>query len=381
MKVVVAIDSFKGSLTSLEAGNAVKEGIEKADKKALVIVKPLADGGEGTMSAITQGMGGELLSVRVSGPMGNTIDAAYGYLQDGTAIVEMAAAAGITLVEESTKNPLAATTFGVGQIIMDALEKGCRKFIIGIGGSATNDGGIGMLAALGYEFLDSVGQPVKTGAAGLSQIHKITDTHVIDGLKECSFYIACDVENPLCGENGATYVYGPQKGVTEVLKEPLDQAMKHYASRVSAFTGKDYSAAKGAGAAGGLGYAFLSFLPAQLMPGIDLVMNAVSLEESLMNADYVITGEGRIDAQTAMGKGPVGVARLAKKQGAKVIALAGSIISGAEKCNEAGIDAYFSILTKPMSLQEAMEPETAREQIKNTAEQIWRLIKESHLEL
>ncbi len=374
MKIVVAIDSLKGSLTSIEAGNAARSGILKADRTAEVIVRPLADGGEGTMEALVSGLGGELISLRVQGPLEEKVTAQYGYIKETkTAIIEMAAAAGITLVHHD-KRPLDATTYGVGELLKDAIGKGCRHFIVGIGGSATNDGGIGMLQALGYEFLEEDGKQIPSGAKGLARIAEISDNNILPELRECQFQIACDVTNPLCGINGATYIYGPQKGVTEELKDTLDKDMLHYGQVAAEFTGKDFISAEGAGAAGGLGFAFLTFLNGVLQSGIELVMKAVKLEESMQNADYVVTGEGRLDYQTAMGKGPVGVAKMGKKNGAVTIALAGSIASGAEKCNEEGIDSYFPILTQIVTLDEAMKPETAKENIERTAEQIFRLI-------
>ena len=321
MKVVVAIDSFKGSLTSIEAGMAAKEGILIAHPDANVVVKPLADGGEGTTDALIAGLGGERIDLTVTGPLGTPVNAHYGYLAEkNTAILEMAAAAGIILVRESEKNPLTATTYGVGEMIADAMERGIRNFIIGIGGSATNDGGIGMLKALGYQFSDENGQDVGEGGQALERVSSIIIEKANPILKECNFHIACDVTNPLCGKNGATYIYGPQKGVTLEIAEELDQAMNHYASITSKFLHNDYASAEGAGAAGGLGFAFLSYLNATLTPGIDLILNAVELEKELEDTDITVTGEGRLDHQTAMGKAPVGVARLAKKYGSKVVA-------------------------------------------------------------
>ena len=325
MKVVVAIDSFKGSLTSIEAGMAAKEGILKAHPDANVVVKPLADGGEGTTDALIAGLGGERIDLTVTGPLGTPVNAHYGYLAEkNTAILEMAAAAGIILVRESEKNPLTATTYGVGEMIADAMKRGIRNFIIGIGGSATNDGGIGMLKALGYQFSDENGQDVGEGGQALERVSSIIIEKANPILKECSFHIACDVTNPLCGKNGATYIYGPQKGVTPEIAEELDKAMNHYASVTSKFLHNDYASAEGAGAAGGLGFAFLSYLNATLTPGIDLILNAVELEKELEDTDITVTGEGRLDHQTAMGKAPVGVARLAKKYGSKVVAFPGS---------------------------------------------------------
>jgi len=374
MKVVIAIDSLKGSLTSMEAGRAIKEGILNVLPETEVIVKPLADGGEGTTEALAEGLGGEMVFVDVHGPLETPVNAGYGLIKDtGTAIMEMAAAAGIIIVGKD-KRPLEATTYGVGEMIRDAIQKGCRNFIIGIGGSATNDCGIGMLTALGYEFLDKEGKAVGIDAAALKNVASIKTENALPELKECSFKIACDVTNPLCGTNGATYIYGPQKGVTEELKDDLDAALGHFADVTKACIGTDFAKCEGAGAAGGLGFSFLSYLNADLQPGIELVLNAVEMEKAMEGADLVFTGEGRLDYQTAMGKAPVGIAKLAKKHGAKVIALAGAVIEGAEKCNENGIDAYFPILRKIVTLDEAMDSETAKQNMIKTTEQVIRLI-------
>lgn len=375
MKVVIAIDSLKGSLSSMEAGFAAKEGILRAHPDAQVIVRPLADGGEGTTDALIEGMGGQKIDVTVTGPMGEKITAYYGYLKESdTAVIEMASAAGITLVPEQQKNPLLTTTYGVGEMIKDAAEKGCRNFILGIGGSATNDGGIGMLQALGYSFLDKNGQEAGRGAQALDTIVSICDTNIYPKLKDCHFHVACDVTNPLCGKNGATYIYGPQKGVTEDMKEPLDRAMLHYAKVTSQTLHNDFSLTQGAGAAGGLGFAFLSYLHADLTPGIDLILKAINLEEDLKSADIVVTGEGRLDHQTAMGKAPVGVARLAKKFDAQVLAFAGGVTKDARACNEAGIDAFFPILRGIATLEEAMDPENARGNMADAVEQVFRIL-------
>ncbi len=371
MKVVVAIDSLKGSMTSMEAGRAIREGILNVLPDTEVIVKPLADGGEGTTEALVEGLGGELVETEVHGPLETPVKAVYGVIKEtGTAIMEMAAAAGIILVGKD-KRPLDATTYGVGEMIRDAVRRGCREFIIGIGGSATNDGGIGMLTALGYEFLDARGAAVGIGAGALG---KVASIRVLPELKECRFRIACDVTNPLCGVNGATYIYGPQKGVTEDLRDSLDEAMDSYAQVIRDCLGTDHRESEGAGAAGGLGFAFLSCLNADLQPGIGLVMDAVDMEKTMEGADLVFTGEGRLDGQTAMGKAPVGIAKLAKKHGAKVVALAGAVIEGAEKCNENGIDAFFPILRRIVTLDEAMDPKTAKENMIRTAEQVIRLV-------
>ncbi len=314
------------------------------------------------------------METEVHGPLETPVKAVYGVIKEtGTAIMEMAAAAGIILVGKD-KRPLDATTYGVGEMIRDAVRRGCREFIIGIGGSATNDGGIGMLTALGYEFLDARGAAVGIGAGALGKVASIRTGRVLPELKECRFRIACDVTNPLCGVNGATYIYGPQKGVTEDLRDSLDEAMDSYAQVIRDCLGTDHRESEGAGAAGGLGFAFLSCLNADLQPGIGLVMDAVDMEKTMEGADLVFTGEGRLDGQTAMGKAPVGIAKLAKKHGAKVVALAGAVIEGAEKCNENGIDAFFPILRRIVTLDEAMDPKTAKENMIRTAEQVIRLV-------
>ncbi|CUN17655.1 Glycerate kinase [Dorea longicatena] len=375
MKVVIAIDSLKGSLSSMEAGMAIKDGILAAKPDAEVIVKPLADGGEGTTDALIEGMNGERIDLTVTGPMHTPVDAYYGYLKDtNTAVMEMASAAGITLVPDSEKNPLLATSYGVGEMINDAIQRGCRNFIIGIGGSVTNDGGIGMLKALGVRFLDENGEDAGEGGQALAKIARIDVSGMNPLLKECHIQVACDVNNPLCGENGSTYVYGPQKGVTEDMKKTLDEAMAHFARVTSETLENDYMNTPGAGAAGGLGYAFLAYTGAALTPGIELILDAVGLEEELSGADVVVTGEGRLDFQTAMGKAPVGVARLAKKYNAKVIAFAGSVTKEATACNKEGIDAFFPILRGVCTLAEAMDPVTARNNMTATVEQVFRLL-------
>lgn len=375
MKVVIAIDSLKGSLSSMEAGMAIKDGILAAKPDADVIVKPLADGGEGTTDALIEGMNGERIDLTVTGPMHTPVDAYYGYLKDtNTAVMEMASAAGITLVPDSEKNPLLATSYGVGEMINDAIQRGCRNFIIGIGGSVTNDGGIGMLKALGVRFLDENGEDAGEGGQALAKIARIDVSGMNPLLKECHIQVACDVNNPLCGENGSTYVYGPQKGVTEDMKKTLDEAMAHFARVTSETLENDYMNTPGAGAAGGLGYAFLAYTGAALTPGIELILDAVGLEEELSGADVVVTGEGRLDFQTAMGKAPVGVARLAKKYNAKVIAFAGSVTKEATACNKEGIDAFFPILRGVCTLAEAMDPVAARNNMTATVEQVFRLL-------
>ncbi len=374
MKAVIAIDSLKGSLTSLEAGNAAKEGILKVYPDAEVQVRPLADGGEGTVEALTLGMGGRLQSVNVTGPIGQRVDCSYGILEK-TAIIEMSGAAGITLVSGEERNPLHTTTYGVGEVILDAIKKGCRHFIVGIGGSATNDGGVGMLQALGYGFLDEAGNQVSYGAKGLKDIKTITDECVIPELKECSFRIACDVTNPLCGELGCSAVYGPQKGATPEMIEEMDGWLKVYAALSKEKFEKADAEKAGVGAAGGLGFAFLTYTNAVLESGIKIVLEETKLEEFVRDADVVITGEGRLDRQSVMGKAPTGVANIAKKYGKKVIGFSGSVTEDAVVCNEHGIDAFFPILRRIVTLEQAMNADIARQNMTDTVEQVFRLIK------
>ena len=374
MKAVIAIDSLKGSLSSIEAGQAIAEGIKKADAKAEVVIRPLADGGEGTVEALVCGMNGTLQHVKVTGPLGEPVVCEYGIIDETkTAVIEMSGAAGITLVPDTKKNPLYTTTYGVGEVIRDAIEKGCRRFIVGIGGSATNDGGIGMLQALGYGFLNKDGQQVPFGAIGLKELETITDTYVLPELAECEFKIACDVTNPLCGENGCSAVYGPQKGANPSMIREMDKWLRYYAALAREKFPKANPNEPGTGAAGGLGFAFLTFTNAVLESGIKIVLEETKLESYVKGADVVVTGEGRLDFQTAMGKAPVGVAGLAKKFDIPVLAFAGSVTKDATECNKNGIDAFFPILRGISTLEEAMKPENAKQNLTDTAEQAFRL--------
>jgi len=375
MNIVVAIDSFKGSLSSLEAGYAIEEGIKRVDSTINVKVRPLADGGEGTVDALTGGMNGILHTITVTGPLGEPVSCTYGIIKHlGTAIIEMSGAAGITLVPEAKRNPLHTTTYGVGEVIKDAIFKGCRKFVIGIGGSATNDGGVGMLMALGYEFMDSFNEPVAPGAKGLSEIVSISDENVIPELKECYFRIACDVTNPLCGERGCSAVFGPQKGATPPMILQMDNWMSAFASLVKVTHPASNSNHPGVGAAGGLGFAFHTFTNAVLESGVKIVLEETRLEDYVKDADIVITGEGCMDRQTAMGKAPIGVAKLAKKYHKIVLGFAGCVTEMATECNLEGIDAFFPILRSVVTLEEAMKPENAKSNLADTVEQVFRLI-------
>lgn len=391
MKVVIAIDSFKGSMTSLQEGEAAKRGILRVFPESETVVSSLADGGEGTVEALTLGMGGELQNVMVKGPLGVPVNAVYGIVErkTKTAIMEIAQAAGITLLPKEKLNPLITTTFGVGEMILDAIEKGCRNFIIGIGGSATNDGGAGMLQALGFEMCDKDGNEISLGAVGLKDLELIGKEHVIPELRECQFQIACDVTNPLCGPQGCSAVYGPQKGADAEMIRQMDAWLSNYAGIALSFkeerkaedasvnlvnVGVDASF-PGAGAAGGLGFAFRVFMNAELQSGIQIVLRETELEEKVKDADYVITGEGRLDGQTVMGKAPIGVAEIAKKYGKSVLAFSGCVAEDAGVCNEYGIDAFFSILCNAGTIAEVSECEQATWNMTTTVEQIFRLIK------
>ena len=385
MKVAIAIDSFKGSLSSVAAGNAAAEGVRRVFPDAVCEVRPLADGGEGTVDALVAGLGGELKSVTVTGPAGKPTVAKYGLLPEGVAVMEMAQAAGLTLVSETERNPLDTTTYGVGEMILDAIRQGAKTFVIGIGGSATNDGGAGMLQALGFRLLDAVGNDIPRGGAGLAKIAKIDSSDLKFQISGFRFRIACDVTNPLCGPNGASAVFGPQKGATPEMVATLDAALANFArvasnaSRSSDSSGagipSDTNESPGAGAAGGLGFAFKAFLGAELVPGVDLILGETRLEDFVKDADIVITGEGRLDGQTVMGKAPIGVARLAKKHGKRVLAFSGILGDGVEAVNAAGIDAYFPILRKLVTLEEALDVKNAAANLSATVEQAFRLLK------
>mgnify|MGYP002742448999 FL=1 len=379
MKVVVAIDSFKGSLSSMEAGQAIAEGVKRVHQNAEVVVRPLADGGEGTVEALVEGMGGIFVTKEVTGPLGEKVDAVYGVIESEedsskTAIIEMSAAAGITLVPEKSRNPMSTTTYGVGELILDAIERGCRHFIVGIGGSATNDGGVGMLQALGYDFVTQEGKAISYGGNGLRELARIEESNVHPTLKECTFKVACDVTNPLCGENGSSAIFGPQKGATPEMVQELDQLLLHYAELSKEMNANADRFYPGTGAAGGMGFAFLTYTNAALESGIQIVLTETKLEELIKTADFVVTGEGRLDGQTALGKAPIGVASLAKKHQKKVLAFAGAVTPDAKECNQHGIDAFFPILRGIVTLKEAMDKENAHRNMVDTVEQVFRVV-------
>ena len=374
MNVVIAIDSFKGSMTSLEAGESASTGIRRIYPDADNTIRPLADGGEGTVDALTLGCGGTRTQVCVTGPLEKPVLGSYGILDAGkTAVIEMSGAAGITLLSETERNPLYTTTYGVGEVIRDAIARGCRHFIIGIGGSATNDGGIGMLQALGFGLLDAEGKQVPFGAVGLESLTAITADHVLPELSECTFRIACDVTNPLCGSNGCSAVFGPQKGADAVMIKRMDTSLASYAALCrKTFLNVD-AEFPGTGAAGGLGFAFQTFLSASLEPGIQIILDETRLRDDVRDADLVITGEGQLDGQTVMGKAPIGVAKLSKEYGKPVLAFSGCVTKDASTCNAAGIDAFFPIMRSVVSLEEAMDVKNAAENMADTVEQAFRL--------
>lgn len=375
MKVVVAIDSFKGSMSSRELGNTIEEGIKKVYPDAEIIKIPIADGGEGTVQALIEESDGKFIEIEVSNPLMKKIRAKYGIMGDNTAVIEMAEASGLPLISIEERNPMKTTTYGTGQLIKDAIERGCREFIIGIGGSATNDAGVGMLQALGYKFLDKEGKELGVGGQILSEIATIDSKERLKELDECSFLVACDVDNPFFGERGAAEIYSRQKGATEEMVKILDRGLRDFSEVIKNQLNVDISEVKGAGAAGGLGGGLVAFLDGKLLPGIDIILEKVKLSEKIENADFVITGEGRLDLQTAMGKAPVGVAKIAKTKNIPVIALAGGVTNEAIKLNQLGIDSFFSIINAPISLEEAMTIEKTYEGLKSNVEQIFNLIK------
>lgn len=375
MKVVVAIDSFKGSLSSFEVGTAVKNGILKVYNDASIVVLPIADGGEGTVDALTKSLNGKLKSVIVSNPLGEKIKATYGIINENTAVIEMSSASGITLIPKEKLNPLKTTTYGVGEMIKDAVQNNITNFIIGIGGSATNDGGVGMLQALGYKFLDKNGNPISLGAEGLKNLCTIDDSEVIPQLKNCAFSVACDVKNPLCGEHGCSRVFSPQKGAKPEDIDIMDGYLLNYANLTKTLYPNSNKDLEGAGAAGGLGFALSSYLNAKLTSGINLILDTVNFESIIKDVDLVVTGEGRMDKQSAMGKTPFGIATRAKKYNIPVIAFVGSASNDSEYLNDVGIDGIFPIVRGASSLKDAMNKENAIKNAELTAKQVFNFYK------
>ncbi len=372
MKIVIAPQGFKGNLTALEVARAIETGVKRIVPDAMTVLKPMADGGEGTVQALVDATGGEIVTTGVTGPLGERVSAHWGILSDKvTAVIEMASASGLPLVPREKLNPLVATTYGTGELIQAALDRGCRKLIIGIGGSATNDGGAGMARALGTRFLDAEGKELPPGGAALARLEHIDVSNLDPRLEGFEVTLASDVNNPLCGPRGASAIYGPQKGATPELVAQLDAALAHYADVIRKDLGVDYRDVPGAGAAGGLGMGLMVFLKAQMIPGIDVVIEATNLVADLEGADLVFTAEGRIDCQSAMGKVPTGVALKAKEFGSPVIALAGEVADDCRVVYEQGIDAVLSIAPGPVSLEQSMA--VADKYISNAAECAMRL--------
>lgn len=373
MKVVIAADSFKGSLTAQEANGCIEKGFRKVFSNIEIVNVPMADGGEGTVQSLVDGTGGRIVRVKVKGPLMKEVEAFYGILGDGkTAVIEMAAASGLPLIKLEERNPLRSTTYGTGQLIKHALDSGCRELIIGIGGSATNDGGAGMLQALGVKLLDKEGLEIGFGGGELGRLNSIDLSTLDERIKYCSIVAACDVDNPLCGPRGASFIFGPQKGADENMARMLDKYLFHYANIIERDLGVHIKDVPGAGAAGGLGGGLMAFLGAKLKPGVDIVIDATKLDEKLESADLAITGEGMIDYQTQFGKTPYGVAKIAKKYNVPVIAIAGGIGRDAEALYDKGFHSIFSLVDKPMSLEQAIEG--SEQLLESAAERIARLI-------
>ena len=355
MKLVIAPDSFKESLSARAVAEAIAAGWARVYPDAELLLCPMADGGEGTVDALLSATGGKLQQTRVSGPLGDPVEAHWGLLPNAQAIIEMAEASGLHLVEPGRRDVLAASSHGTGELIRAALDAGVRRIVLGLGGSATNDGGAGLLAALGVRFLDREGQELPLGGAALARLSQIDLTGLDTRLAQVEVMVAADVDNPLCGPRGASAVFGPQKGASPEQVVQLDEALAHYADVMAATLGEDLRDLPGVGAAGGLGFAARAVLRAGFRPGVELVAELSGLAQAVQGADLVITGEGRLDGQSLHGKTPVGVARIARAAGVPVIALAGSLGDGYQRLYAEGIDAAFSLAPGPLSLEQAMQ--------------------------
>lgn len=372
MNILVLIDSFKGSLSSLEAEEIIKKACEQ-DSSNNVTVRPVADGGEGTIDSLKDIKNAKIIKVDVHNPLMEHHTARYLSVDDKLAIMEMSESSGLTLIKDNL-DPMNATTFGVGDMIKDALDKNIREFIIGIGGSATTDGGMGMLRSLGARFYDKNGIEISNGPIGINDLEKIDLDNFDKRLKDCTFQIACDVDNPLCGEYGSARVFAPQKGATPSQVEELDKLLGKYHEITQEIIQDADSNIEGAGAAGGLGYAFKNYLNAELKPGIEIILEMLGADDLIKNSDLIITGEGKMDFQTSMGKTPVGIAKLAKKYNKKVIAFCGVCDNDAVSVNERGIDAFFPILNNCMSTDEAMDKKVSEENLFRCVDQVMKLI-------
>ncbi len=380
MKIVIAVDSFKGCLSSSSIAKAVEEGIFNTLPECEVIKVPIADGGEGTVEALVDATQGKKITLPVHNPLMQPIHAGYGMTGDGrTAIIEMSAASGLNLIPLKPGNIMNTTTYGTGEMIADAIKRGCRNFIIGVGGSATNDAGTGMMQALGVRFTDDTGKEVEKGGKSLSAIRHIDTQNQLPELQDCTFHIATDVTNPFYGPQGAACIFGPQKGGDEEQIKILDRGMKHLAGLIFETTGKDISYLPGSGAGGGMGGGCVAFLQATISSGIELIMDYLRFDELIQGADLLITGEGRMDRQTLFGKVPVGIARAAASRHIPVIAITGQVDTTADKAlREAGLSAIFPIHPAPISLEKAMQPDYAYRNIRRTVEQICYMLHPCH---
>lgn len=379
-KIVIAPDSFKESLSAMDVAKAIEAGFREIYPQAHYVCVPMADGGEGTVEAMVAATGGQIITTPVTAPLGNKVDGFFGLLGDGeTAVVEMAAASGLHLVPAAQRDPRITTSYGTGELILAALERGVKAIIIGIGGSATNDGGAGMMQALGARFLDGEARELAPGGAALARLARLDLSALDPRLAQVSVTVACDVDNPLCGEKGASAVFGPQKGATPAMVTELDAALRRFGEQLEATTGKTIISAPGAGAAGGMGAALLGMLNAELRPGIEIVIESLGLAQAVRDADLVITGEGRLDSQSIHGKTPIGVALVAKQFQRPVVAIAGSLTPDYQIVHEHGIDAAFSVIDRIVTLQEALDD--AERNLRVTARNVaalWRLAENRH---
>ncbi len=373
MNILVAPDSFKDCMRAIEVAEALSLGLRKVIPEAEIRMLPMADGGEGTVESLIDATGGEIVDLQVHDPLMRTITSFYGISGDAsTAVIEMAAASGLELLESGERNPWITSTFGTGELIHQALERGCRRILLGIGGSATNDAGMGMASALGVRFLDGKGHQVAQGGGALGDVKQISMEGLDPRIADTEIMVACDVTNPLSGPQGASFVYGPQKGADRKMVEGLDKNLSHLARLISEQLEKEVDVIPGAGAAGGLGGGLMAFLGARLVKGFDMVAETVSLEEAIQWADLVITGEGKMDSQTRFGKTPFGVAQMAKKHGKSVIGVAGTLEEDAVDLYKEGFDLLLSIQEKPIDLEAALE--NAPQLLERTGERIGRML-------
>ncbi len=379
MKIVIACDKYKGNMSAMEVCSTIKQAIMDVDNKSDVVISPMADGGEGTTDMLVESLNGNFIDIKVKGPLGNMIDSRFGLIPGNAAVVEMASASGLWLVPVEKRNPMKTTTYGTGQLIKKALDMGCIKIIIGIGGSATNDAGMGMAQALGVRFFDSAGSLLGLGGSEMIKIDKIDISLIHPAVKQCSFYVACDVKNPLFGPEGAAFVYAPQKGADAGMVAELDRGLMHFAAMVKKSISRDVAYIPGAGAAGGLGAGLVAFLGARLKPGTEIMIEATSLEKKIRGSDLVITGEGAMDNQTFYGKSSYGVAITARKYGVAVITINGSVnisYDHIEKEKRDLFDGNFATVNRDMSLDEAIK--NGKKLLYAASKELFRFYKAAH---